>query len=97
MLTTAEGIPAQCTRNASSALHLANGTIGNITGFKNAANDRIQVVQQENMNVHVHSKPPDAICIQLRDHQLRKKRLLTHFPLELSRFVSIEIEVSASN
>ncbi|GMF31625.1 unnamed protein product [Phytophthora fragariaefolia] len=35
--------------NASPSLYLANGTIGNIAGLKNAANGRIQVgVPSEN-------------------------------------------------
>lgn len=66
-LDLAIGAPMQCTKNISSTLKLANGTIGYVVGFQPAIDDIVHHQAINGIDEYVHSKPPTAVYLQLKD------------------------------
>ncbi|OWY97344.1 hypothetical protein PHMEG_00032146 [Phytophthora megakarya] len=58
------GLPMQCTKNMSRALHLANGTIGTVAGFQPSDGDNVRVVGENDIVAHYHFEPAAVVLLR---------------------------------
>ncbi|OWZ23257.1 putative mitochondrial protein [Phytophthora megakarya] len=61
LMALAIGQPMQCTKHISRALHLANGTIGIVTGFLTGCGDNVCVENSGGYESHYHTKPAHTV------------------------------------
>lgn len=69
VLELAFGAPVQCTKNASRALKLANGSIGFVAGFMASDTEVATSISRQQYEEVLHSEPPEVVFVKLRGYE----------------------------
>lgn len=79
VLSLAVGIPVQCTKNMSTTLKLANGSIGYVVKILYDPDDSTRTYVQDGVEHILHSLPPLAAYVKLIGYEHHS--FFSHFPL----------------
>ncbi|KAG1713432.1 hypothetical protein DVH05_001219 [Phytophthora capsici] len=62
------GSIVQCTKNVSTSVKLANGSIGTDVAFTTACDDVVKTSVLDGVEEYYHSVPPDIVFVRLKDY-----------------------------